>query len=318
MNCLCCGKPIIETASEQEKAVGWHNRCIKRFFGTKTLPDIEVSEEVLEQLAIESTNKGLTVPGVQKKMSLHLDNSGATPRLTLVNYPTGYILKPQTKEYPCLPEAEYLVMQMAEKAKIKTVPHALIRIKAQDNALAYITKRIDRRDGKMLAMEDFCQLDGRLTEDKYKGSYERCAKIIRKYSSRAGLDITELFIRVVFSFIVGNSDMHLKNFSLIETNENSGNYILSDAYDMLPVNSVNPADTEQTALTMNEKKRNLHRNDFLKFADTCQIDRAVAGKIIDRLKGYGSKLIKETEQSYMTDELKESLIMLMEERINSI
>ena len=318
MNCLCCGKPIIETATEQEKAVGWHNRCVKRFFGTKTLPDIEVSEDVLEQLAIESTNKGLTVPGVQKKMSLHLDNSGATPRLTLVNYPTGYILKPQTKEYPCLPEAEYLVMQMAEKAKIRTVPHALIRIKAQDNALAYITKRIDRRDGKMLAMEDFCQLDGRLTEDKYKGSYERCAKIIRKYSSRGGLDITELFIRVVFSFIVGNSDMHLKNFSLIETDENSGSYILSDAYDMLPVNTVNPADTEQTALTMNGKKRNLHRNDFLKFADACQIDRAVAGKIIDRLKRYESEFIRETEQSYLTDELKESLIALMKERINSI
>jgi len=316
MNCLCCGKPIIETASEQEKSSQWHSRCVKRFFGTKTLPDIEVSEEVLEQLAIESTNKGLTVPGVQKKMSLHLDNSGATPRLSLVNYPTGYILKPQTKEYHCLPEAEYLVMQMAEKAKIKTVPRALIRIKAQDNALAYITKRIDRRDGKMLAMEDFCQLDGRLTEDKYKGSYERCAKIIRKYSSRAGLDITELFIRVVFSFIVGNSDMHLKNFSLIETDENSGSYILSDAYDMLPVNTVNPADTEQTALTMNGKKRNLHRNDFLKFADACQIDRTVAGKIIDRLKGYKNELIKETEQSYLTDELKESLIALMKERIN--
>ena len=318
MNCLCCGKPIIETASEQEKAVGWHNRCVKRFFGTKTLPDIEVSEEVLEQLAIESTNKGLTVPGVQKKMSLHLDNSGATPRLTLVNYPTGYILKPQTKDYPCLPEAEYLVMQMAEKAKIRTVPHALIRIKAQDNALAYITKRIDRRDGKMLAMEDFCQLDGRLTEDKYKGSYERCAKIIRKYSSRGGLDITELFIRVVFSFIVGNSDMHLKNFSLIETDENSGNYILSDAYDMLPVNTVNPADTEQTALTLNGKKRNLHRNDFLKFADACQIDSTVAGKIIYRLKGYGSEFIRETEQSYLNDELKESLMALMKDRINSI
>lgn len=318
MNCLCCGKPIIETATEQEKAVGWHNRCVKRFFGTKTLPDIEVSEEVLEQLAVESTNKGLTVPGVQKKMSLHLDNSGATPRLTVANYPTGYILKPQTKEYPCLPEAEYLVMQMAEKAKIKTVPHALIRIKTQDNAFTYITKRIDRRDGKMLAMEDFCQLDGRLTEDKYKGSYERCVKIIRQYSSRAGLDITELFIRVVFSYIVGNSDMHLKNFSLIETDENSGSYILSDAYDMLPVNSVNLADTEQTALTMNGKKRNLHRNDFLKFADACQIDRTVAGKIIDRMKGYESEFIRETEQSYLNSELKESLIMMMKERINSI
>lgn len=318
MNCLCCGKPINETATDQEKATQWHSRCVKRFFGTKTLPDIEVSEEVLEQLAVESTNKGLTVPGVQKKMSLHLDNSGATPRLTLVNYPTGYILKPQTKDYSCLPEAEYLVMQMAEKAKIKTVPHALIRIKAQGNSFAYITKRIDRRDGNMLAMEDFCQLDGRLTEDKYKGSYERCAKIIQRYSSRPGLDVTELFIRVVFSFIVGNSDMHLKNFSLIETNEKSGAYILSDAYDMLPVNTVNPADTEQTALTLNGKKRNLHRNDFLKFAGTCPMDRTVAGKIIDRLKEYKNELIRETEQSYLTDELKGSLILLMEERINSI
>ena len=87
---------------------------------------------------------------------------------------------------------------------------------------------------------------------------------------------------------------------------------------MLPVNTVNPVDTEQTALTLNGKKRNLHRNDFLKFAVTCPMDRAVAGKIIDRLKGYKSELIRETEQSYLTDELKGSLILLMEERINSI
>ena len=112
--------------------------------------------------------------------------------------------------------------------------------------------------------------------------------------------------------------MHLKNFSLIETDEKSGAYILSDAYDMLPVNTVNPADTEQTALTLNGKKRNLHRNDFLKFADTCPMDRTVAEKIIDRLKGYKSELIRETEQSYLAYVLKESLILLMEERINSI
>lgn len=102
MNCLCCGKALIDTASEQEKNTQWHNRCVKKFFGTKELPDIEVSQEMLEWLAIESTNKGLTIPGVQKKMSLHLDNSGDNPRLTLVNYPTGYILKPNTEDYPCL------------------------------------------------------------------------------------------------------------------------------------------------------------------------------------------------------------------------
>lgn len=318
MNCLCCGKPITELSSEKEKATQWHNRCIKMFFGTKTLPDLDISEAVFEQLAIDSTSKGLTVPGVQKKMSLHLDNSKDRPRLTLVNYPTGYILKPQSEDYPCLPEAEYLVMQMAKKAKIKTVPHSLIRINAQNNTLAYITKRIDRRDGKILAMEDFCQLDGRLTEDKYKGSCERCAKIIRRYSSHTGLDITEFFIRIVFSYIVGNSDMHLKNFSLIETDENSGNYILSDAYDMLPVNIVNPADTEQTALTLNGKKRNLHRKDFVEFANTCQISKTVAIKIINQLKGYYDTFINEIDHSYLTDDLKEKLKVLIAERFFSI
>ncbi|MBQ3417874.1 MAG: HipA domain-containing protein [Ruminococcus sp.] len=318
MNCLCCGKPITDKATEQEKNTQWHNRCIKKFFGTKAQPDIEVSQEMLEWLAIESSNKGLTVPGVQKKMSLHLDSSGDRPRLTLVNYPTGYILKPNTPDYPCLPEAEYLVMQMAEKAGIKTVPHALIRIKAQDDTFAYITKRIDRRDGKMLAMEDFCQLDGRLTEDKYKGSYERCAKIIQRYSLRTGLDTTELFIRVVFSFIVGNSDMHLKNFSLIETDENSQTYILSDAYDMLPVNIVNPADTEQMALTLNGKKRNLHRNDFLKFADACGMDRIVAGSLIDKLLRNSTLFQNEIEQSYLSDELKDQMQTLITERTEAL
>lgn len=140
----------------------------------------------------------------------------------LVKYPTGYILKPQTKEYEYLPEAEYLTMQMAKKFGIKTVPCALIKMNS-GGKLAYITKRIDRVfvDGKMqmLAMEDFCQLDERLTEDKYKGSYERCAKVIKKYSAMAKFDLTEIFLLLAFSFVVGNSDMHLKNFSLIEKAE---------------------------------------------------------------------------------------------------
>ena len=88
--CLCCGK-LLRTETEHE----WHASCIKSFFGTKKLPDIDVSKEVLHQIVIDSTNKGYTVPGVQKKMSLHLTADGETPRLTLVNYPTGYILKPQ-------------------------------------------------------------------------------------------------------------------------------------------------------------------------------------------------------------------------------
>ena len=216
MNCLCCGKPLRTENTDS----GWHKSCIKRFFGTAELPEIAIDEAAFEALATESINKGYTVPGVQKKLSLHLFSEGDTPRLALVNCPTGYILKPQVLEFEALPQAEQLVMCMADAAGISTVPHALIMGK---DSLAYITKRVDRIFTKnkmqMLAMEDFCQLDLRLTQDKYKGSYERCAKIIERYSSRKGLDITELYLRLVFSFLVGNSDMHLKNFSLIETEE---------------------------------------------------------------------------------------------------
>lgn len=259
MNCLCCGKPLASSDNE----IQWHKSCIKKFFGTSQLPEIEIDESALNLLADESTNKGYTVPGVQKKMSLHLLSDGKKPRLTLVNYPTGYILKPQVKEFQALPEAEQLVMCMADVAGISTVPHALIK---GNNSLAYITKRVDRifekNCVKMLAMEDFCQLDLRLTQDKYKGSYERCAKVVERYSSRKGLDMTELYMRLVFSYLVSNSDMHLKNFSLIETEEGSEKYVLSPAYDLLPVNVIMPEDKEEFALAMNGKKINLRKKGF--------------------------------------------------------
>ena len=235
-------------------------------------------------MATETTNKGFTVPGVQKKLSLHLVSDSRKPRLTLVNYPTGYILKPQVAEFEALPESEQLIMTMADMAGISTVPHALIKGNA---GLAYITKRVDRNltsdKVEMLAMEDFCQLDLRLTEDKYRGSYERCAKIIKQYSSRVGIDMAEFYIRLVFCFIVGNSDMHLKNFSLIETAEGSGEYVLSPAYDLLPVNANMPADKEEFALAMNGKKMNIRKGDFLKYADTCGISRQTAEKLIENL-----------------------------------
>ncbi len=310
MNCLCCGKPI-RTPDES----GWHNACIKRFFGTAKLPEIEIDDKTLNLLATETTNKGFTVPGVQKKLSLHLVSDSKKPRLTLVNYPTGYILKPQVAEFEALPESEQLIMSMAHIAGISTVPHALIKGK---EGLAYITKRIDRKINKdsveMLAMEDFCQLDLRLTEDKYRGSYERCAKLIIKYSSRIGIDMAEFFIRLVFSFIVGNSDMHLKNFSLIETAEGSGEYVLSPAYDLLPVNANMPADKEQFALPMNGKKTNIRKKDFLVFADQCTITRTTAEKLIENLVSLTPKWLSMCENSLLPKELKNRLKMIITER----
>lgn len=314
MNCLCCGKPL-RTPAE----TGWHKACIKRFFGTSNFPEIEIDDTTLNLLATETTNQGFTVPGVQKKLSLHLISDHNKSRLTLVNYPTGYILKPQVAEFEALPESEQLIMSMADTAGISTVPHALIK---GATGLAYITKRVDRNFGKnkmeMLAMEDFCQLDLRLTADKYKGSYERCAKIIQKYSSRIGIDMAEFYIRLVFCFLVGNSDMHLKNFSLMETAEGSRQYVLSPAYDLLPVNANMPADKEQFALTMNGKKKNIRKGDFLKFADACGITRSTAEKLIQNLVKLTPQWLEMCEESLLPKELKERLEKIIRKRAETI
>lgn len=307
MRCLCCGKEL-----RSDNAYGWHASCIKSFFGTSSFPDIDLSNEILNRIAIDNTTKGFTVTGVQKKLSLHLSCED-NPRLTLVNYPTGYILKPQTEEYEALPEMEYLVMQMAQISGIKTVPYALIRL--FDGNFAYITKRVDRRDGRMLAMEDFCQLDLRLTEDKYRGSYERCGKIITKYSSAKGLDIAELYLRVVFSFAVGNSDMHLKNFSLLETNEGCREYILSPAYDLLSTNVVIPSDNEELALSLNGKKRNITRNDFISFAEGIGLSAKAAEKMIIKIVKLKDRYIEMCRESYLSEQLKVALADLICKRM---
>ncbi len=314
MKCLCCGKQLNTPAK-----TGWHQSCIKSFFGTTALPEIEIDDNTLNLLASETTNKGFTIPGVQKKISLHLLSDSQNPRLTLVNYPTGYILKPQVAEFKALPESEHLIMSMADITGISTVPHALIKGKT---GLAYITRRIDRiitKDNiKMLAMEDFCQLDLRLTEDKYRSSYERCAKIIKKYSSRIGIDMTEFYIRLVFSYIIGNSDMHLKNFSLIETEEGSGQYILSPAYDLLPVNANMPADKEQFALPIIGEKTNIRKKDFLIFADECGISRTTAEKLIKKVLVLSPRYLLMCEESLLPCELKERLAAIITKRVSAL
>ena len=315
--CLCCGKEIDSENSLELKNL-WHTKCTKKFFGTNQFPEISVSKEQLEVLATETVSKGYTVAGVQKKLSLHLSQE-KNSRLTIVGYPAGFILKPQTEEFRHLPEMENLVMNLAKIAGIKTVPNALVQLY---DGFAYITKRIDRNATKngteLFAMEDFCQLSERQTEEKYKSSYERCAKIITQFSAKPGLDLAELFYRLVFCFVTGNSDMHLKNFSLIESEPKSRVYELSAAYDLLPVNLAMPEDTEEFALTMNGKKSNIKKTDFLTFAHSCKISEQAANKMIQRLLSFDEKFKDEVNRSFLTEEEKNAFVDLMTERLGRL
>lgn len=314
MKCLCCGKAIKDTASTDEKNNGWHNRCVRSFFGTAKMPMLDLSEKKLEELANMTVNKGLTVPGVQKKLSLHLSDDAET-RLTIVDYPTGYILKPQTTEYRELPEHEHLAMCLAQIAGIQTVPHALVKLHDQ---YAYITKRIDRKISKnalkLYAMEDFCQISGRLTQDKYKGSYENCGKIIKKYSIYPGLDLSELFLRVVFSFIIGNSDMHLKNFSLREKEPAGRQFCLSRAYDILAVNVVLPEDGEQLALTLNGKKSNIRKKDFFALAKSLEIPEKSAENMLKKICLLKDQFWQQCDEAYLSEGQREKVKDLIGQR----
>ena len=311
MKCLCCNKEI-DKATEYERQTRWHEKCVNKFFGTRVIPEINLSNKELERLADKTVNKGLTVPGVQKKLSLHLQEDTSGPRFTLVDYPTGYILKPQSNEYKNLPEAEFLIMKLAELVRIATVPNALIKI---NDSYAYITKRIDRQNGKIYAMEDFCQLTGRITYDKYKGSYEQCGKVIDRFSKNIGLDKSELFKRLVFCFITGNSDMHLKNFSLIENSPAGRIFGLSPAYDLLPVNIILPEDKDQMALTLNGKNRNIKAKDFWTLAENYGIAKNTAIKITNDLIKQKDRMVDEVRHSLLSEAMKDSLIELIKNRL---
>lgn len=256
MRCLYCYREL-ENGEDD-----FHPNCSKQIFGGMIPPSLPYSENDLEDLAREVIRIRTAVTGVQVKLSLHLSGSRTKKegrRFTIVGLWGGYILKPPTTVWRHLPEIEDLTMHLAQISGIATVPHSLIRMASGNRA--YISKRVDRTPSGKLAMEDMCQLTGRLTEDKYHSSYEQIAKAILKYSSTPGLDVINFFELVLFSFLTGNADMHLKNFSLLE--QPGIGMRLSPAYDLVNTALVNTADSEELALTLNGKKRKISKRDFV-------------------------------------------------------
>lgn len=236
-----------------------HPGCARKFFGTKDVPKVEYRHEDLNRLAEQVIRAQTSLTGVQPKLSLNLSKHEGCSQLTIVGLWGGYIFKPQTESYTQLPENEDLTMHLAEAAKISVVPHSLIRL--ADGELGYITKRIDRtKNGEKIDMEDMCQLTLHPTEYKYKGSHEQIAKTIAQYSSTPKLDLTNYMQLLLFCFVTGNNDMHLKNFSLYRPSEK---FQLTPAYDLLNVAIANSKDKEELALPLSGKKTKLRLDDFL-------------------------------------------------------
>lgn len=306
--CLYCYQELEEGQKD------FHPRCTRKFFGIKDTPLLEYRHEDLDRLAEEVIRTQTSLTGVQPKLSLNLSKHEGASRLTIVGLWGDYIFKPQTEDYPQLPENEDLTMHLAEAAKINVVPHSLIRL--ADGRLGYITKRIDRTaDGEKIDMEDMCQLTLHPTEYKYKGSHEQIAKAIVQYSNTPKLDLTNYIQLLLFCFVTGNNDMHLKNFSLYRPTEN---YQLTPAYDLLNVAIANPMDNEELALTLSGRKTKIRLGDFLKAAKTMGLDEKIVLRIIDGLKKALPKWQTLIRNSFLSEDMKkayEALILSRLERL---
>ena len=310
-SCLYC----YETLKDDE--IDFHASCSKKIFGLPTPPELPYTETQMEALALQVVKSQMTVTGVQPKLSLELapsENKNEPKRFTIVGLWGGYILKPPTSNYPQLPEVEDVTMHLAAIAKIKVVPHSLIRL--QSGNLAYITKRIDRIKREKIHMEDMCQLTERLTENKYHGSYEQIAKAIIKYSVNPGLDVVNFMEQVLFSFLTGNADMHLKNFSLI--NQPNRGTILSPAYDMVATAIVNPADDEDLALTLNAKKKKIKRSDFEAVFTRLNLKSKQQQNIFQKMEKAKEKWFECIDKSFISDDFKEQYKELIMERFSRL
>ena len=295
----------------------YHASCSRKIFGALIAPKLPYSESNMEGLAMQVIQSQTSVTGVQPKLSLHLASAkepNLAKRFTIVGMWGGYILKPPSPNYPNMPEVEDLTMHLAHIAKIKVVPHSLIRL--QSGNLAYITKRIDRVRKTKLHMEDMCQLTEKLTEDKYRGSHEQVAKAILKYSANPGLDVVNFFEVVLFSFLTGNADMHLKNFSLIY--EPTIGPVFSPAYDLVATALVNPADDEDLALTLNGKRKKINRSDFIKAFTTLGLDIKQQENIFDKMERAFPKWKQMIDISFLNEDWKEMYKELLKERFRRL
>ena len=288
--CLYCYKELSEGMKD------FHPACARKFFGVRMAPELPYVRSQLGDLAREVVRSQTTLTGVQAKLSLDINRGGRNEpdRFTIVGLWGRFILKPQTQSYRALPELEDVTMHLAEAAKINVVPHSLIRF--SDGELCYITRRIDRL----------------LTEYKYKGSYEQIAKLIRRYSFTPQLDVINFWEMVVFCWITGNADMHLKNFSLYNL---INGYTLTPAYDMLSTALVIPEDTEELALTLNGKKNRLRKMDFYKAITASGVEEKVIENLARRFSRALPKWFGLIDQSFLPDDMKRQYKKLILRRV---
>lgn len=301
---------------ELDEGMDFHEACSRKFFGFRNPPILEYTLDQMAELAREVVERSVSVPGVQAKLSMSLvrETQAATvSRLTVVGaLGGGYIFKPPVHSYPEMPQNEHATMRVAEAFGLKTVPSSLIRLASGE--LSYITRRIDRTPyGKKIHMIDMFQATD--AYDKYLGSYEKTGKAIDLYSENPLLDKLLFFELVLFSYLTGNNDMHLKNFSMIL---GPSGWVLSPAYDLLNVAILLPEDQEELALTLSGKKKKLTRNHFNAFAEGMKLTGRQIKGAFERFYQGRNEALQILAGSFLTESMKTAYLEVVEIRYSRL
>lgn len=299
-----------------KSGTGFHEKCSLEFFGTKQPPHIPYTTDEMVQLAKEVVERSISVPGVQAKLSMSLIKEASkqtATRLTVVGALGGqYIFKPPSEHYPEMPANEHVTMRIAETYGIRVAPSSLVRLASGE--LSYITKRVDRTtQGEKIHMLDMFQITEAF--DKYKSSMEKVGKALHEYSSNTLLDKIFFFELAVFCFLTGNNDMHLKNFSMIES---QSGWVLAPAYDLLNVSIINPDDTEELALRLDGKKKKLKRNDFELLGKELGLTNKQIQGVFRRMAKNKPKALEWISKSFLSDKMKEAYKNVLETRCNQL
>lgn len=274
------------------------------------LKDLNYSAEEQRHEAAKRATK-MSIQGVQPKLSAILNIQQS--KFEIVDFKGKYIIKPQHYAYPQLPENEDLTMKMASKCGIVTPIHGMVYSK--DGSLSYFIKRYDRTGkNNKLHVEDFAQLAGETRDTKYDYSVEKLIKLIDDNCTFPQIEKIKFFKRFLFNFLVGNEDMHLKNYSIISQNDKIE---LCPAYDFLNTSIVLGKDVEETALTLKGKKKNMTKSilkDYLGL-ERLKINQTVIDKTLKELLSALPSWFELIDNSFLKQDLKDDYKVLLENRI---
>tara|TARA_B110000046_G_C12961024_1_gene384546 strand:- start:298 stop:1290 length:993 start_codon:yes stop_codon:yes gene_type:complete len=319
MKCLGCFKSIKDI---------YCPKCKKELFDDKKVDFLlDFDKKEFLSTKIELSDK-MSVSGVQDKIALKIQDNKLIPTIR----DSQYLLKPiPLMDYGELLNDvacnEHFTMQLAKQVyKIQAATNGLIKF--SDGELAYITKRFDRVDGTKIKQEDFASLAIRSESShgknyKYDYNYEQIAMLIKKYLPTYKLELIKFFKLILFNYLVGNGDAHLKNFSVIQ--RDTKDYTLSPAYDLLS-SSIHIPNESRTALELFQEydtKAFLANgfysyDDFVKFTQVVGIEDKIANKIIEEFISYESKTLQLLEISFLSDDGKMRYKSLYLDRLKAV